>query len=394
MNSSAAPIDLPWLVYTNSRTDYRVVARHGKPSPQIDAWISRLAVLVDPSIKPGFETIVGVVSSPDATSSNEPKWLAFRVFDAGTFLNRPHTLAIVAFEVPPTNKRNWTIAALLAALPRPIPDSEEYDSPTHVSDIDLEKLPRSLQDLALWERTLPDRRAFLNGSLGGLKKGENGPQLRVVGQLPIVISSPPESIGSLDSLQAKLKMITQTPPEKRLSTRVKRFMTGVAVFVVVLLSILEITSDTSGCRPVPSQSHFEGTLTVQGNDAKQKIAIKLSENGVDLPSILSIESISRAAASAATDAENRLQQLYSELNERPHSTTEAAAILHHHLLAWERPLDASHTSVVGNRSVEDSLATLQLYRRLAEELRLLDKQNSQSPDFQRQLKSLESALKN
>src|SRR2546425_815832 len=99
MNSSAALIDLSWWIYTNSRSDYRVVARHGKLSPDVDAWIARLAVLVDPAIKPGFETIIGVAKSPASNSGREQNWLAFRVFDAGTFLNRPHTLAIVAVEV-------------------------------------------------------------------------------------------------------------------------------------------------------------------------------------------------------------------------------------------------------------------------------------------------------
>ncbi len=146
--------DLPLLVFTNSRDDYGVTVRVPPDAAQdrmqrTARWIDALARRCDGWFALGGATLVGVVPSPDRPDHA----LAVRVFDVGEFRGRPHTLAIVAVELPPNWLAEQSAARLLAALAPPIPDAAQYQLPVRqaleASPIDAEPFA----SLAAWERT-------------------------------------------------------------------------------------------------------------------------------------------------------------------------------------------------------------------------------------------------
>jgi hypothetical protein len=127
--SSEAPNDLSFVVYTNSREDYRVTVRSTRACMVgAERLVDKVARDCGEWLTNDFSALVGIVPSPDRPAN----WLGFRVFDAGQFMDRPHTLAVVAVEVPPDQCRSWKIAQLLAALSPPVPDSSCYELPTEI----------------------------------------------------------------------------------------------------------------------------------------------------------------------------------------------------------------------------------------------------------------------
>src|SRR5579862_5050327 len=112
MSYSAAPRELPFVVFTNSGDDYRVTVRSaGARQQRLEQLVDRIARCCDHGAGTGFPTVVGVVASPERAGHE----IAFRVFDAGSFFNRPHTLAVVAVELPTDLPLDGTRTRLLAA---------------------------------------------------------------------------------------------------------------------------------------------------------------------------------------------------------------------------------------------------------------------------------------
>lgn len=127
MSSSARKLaDLPLLVFTASRTDYGIMVRSGTVSASLEAVVDNIARQCAPCLMDGFNGCVGV-------GAWGRWWLAFRVFDVGIYLGRPHTMGLVAILVPQQSLRSWTIGQALAALTPPVPGCTTYP----LADLDL-----------------------------------------------------------------------------------------------------------------------------------------------------------------------------------------------------------------------------------------------------------------
>ena len=152
--SSAAPNDLSFVVYTNSREDYRVTVRSTRACMVgAERLVDEVARDCGDWLTNDFSALVGVVPSPDRPGN----WLGFRVFDAGQFMDRPHTLAVVAVEVPQGQRRSWKIAQLLAALSPPVPDSSGYQLPTEIEVQFAAVVDEPFKSLFGWEQRQSNR---------------------------------------------------------------------------------------------------------------------------------------------------------------------------------------------------------------------------------------------
>ena len=152
--SSEAPNDLSFVVYTNSREDYRVTVRSTRACMVgAERLVDEVARDCGDWLTNDFSALVGVVPSPDRPGN----WLGFRVFDAGQFMDRPHTLAVVAVEVPQGQRRSWKIAQLLAALSPPVPDSSGYQLPTEIEVQFAAVVDEPFKSLFGWEQRQSNR---------------------------------------------------------------------------------------------------------------------------------------------------------------------------------------------------------------------------------------------
>ena len=81
--SSEAPNDLSFVVYTNSREDYRVTVRSTRACMVgAERLVDEVARNCGEWLTNDFSALVGIVPSPDRPAN----WLGFRVFDAGQFM--------------------------------------------------------------------------------------------------------------------------------------------------------------------------------------------------------------------------------------------------------------------------------------------------------------------
>ncbi len=368
MNSSAALADCSWWVYTNSRADYRVVARSGSASPEVDQWIARLAKLVDPAIKPGFETIVGIAVSPNTDSINQTRLLAFRAFDAGTFMARPHTLAIVAIEMSAERFCERSLAALLASLPTPRPDSEEYDFPLATSHADFSRQPAALAALDDWLRS---------SRIESTK-------------LPVVFSSPPEITPNLQALN--IHSLTNNPASYA-GGQPRSFWIWIAGVLVAMLGIaVAVTLLFQPARNPLTPDAEHGTATPNAAATNEQLLATLAKVHIDLPSNSSHDHIVRATLAAATDAERRMQSLHDELAESPANSHERADISERHLRHWKIGLDVSEPTPMGANQLSNAQITLLRYRDADEELTLLAKRSPSSVEFTGEVERLIARL--
>ena len=154
MICSEAPNELPFIVFTNSREDYRVTVRsRTSPMPGAERLIEDAARLCGRRLDDEFRTLVAIMPSPDRNG----RQLAFRVFNVGQFMRRPHTLAIAALEIPDVGQRKWSIANLLFALAPPVPDSSDYQLPTEQQVLNAAVDDEPFKSLDNWERHRRDR---------------------------------------------------------------------------------------------------------------------------------------------------------------------------------------------------------------------------------------------
>jgi hypothetical protein len=118
------PTELTLLVYTNTIRDYAFTVCRGNREPFAEQVVeNHVAKAFRRAVEdPKLQNAVGAIGIPGSNG----RVLAFRVFDAGVFHGRPHTLAVVAVVVPTHPGRNWSLSALLANLPCPTPGSDTY----------------------------------------------------------------------------------------------------------------------------------------------------------------------------------------------------------------------------------------------------------------------------
>lgn len=128
MSYSETRDNLQVLVFTNSRGDYRVTVGAGT-APETETLVSDLARAIAPHVDSKFHDVVGLGPWPDDAA----RVMAFRVFNAGVYLGRPNTLAIVAIGVPLRASRSWSVASLLAASSVPLPGAMDYTLPSELS---------------------------------------------------------------------------------------------------------------------------------------------------------------------------------------------------------------------------------------------------------------------
>ncbi len=377
MNFSAALADCPWLVYNNSRDDYRVVARGG---PAASAWaeklVAQLAVCCDPLIKPGFAAIVGIVAPPAAAGNGAARWLAFRVFDAGTFLSRPHTVAVVAVEVPPAKQRPWRVSSLLAALPTPQPGASDYIFPQTALPNDAPKnLAGPFAALDAWERSAASER-----------------------HLPICFALPDTALPNLTTLSS--------PPAGDapwfaggLLEPLQEFCRG-RYFTPVML-ILATIAAVGGFLMLPRPGGNRANENPPAEDAvassaeltDHQLLAALNRAGIELPGGFSRQRIEQAVVAAARSAHERLADLHDDLAADSARVPAAPqAILQRHAQRWGHPCDISSPSATGEAAVKSAVATLRRYVQAREELQLLEKLAPDTPDFQRELTAFQARL--
>ncbi len=155
MKCSVAPNELAFVVYTNSRGDYGVTARSpGATMPCTERMLDEVAHRCGPYLSNEFSALVAVLPSPDRAEN----YLALRVFDIGEFLARPHTLAIVAVEIPREHRRTWNITQLMASLAVPVPNDSSYSLPAEEKIAQSSVSDEPFKSLNDWEAERDDRR--------------------------------------------------------------------------------------------------------------------------------------------------------------------------------------------------------------------------------------------
>jgi hypothetical protein len=137
----------PFLVFTNSEKDYRVTVRSPDAPDSTDAIVDALARACERYLGADFIAIAGVAPIPGETD----RYLAFRVFDAGAFSGRPHTLGLVALIVPPRSQRDWSLGSRLAALKPPVPNSPRYVFDNPPQSAETQTLVDPFHQLSSWD---------------------------------------------------------------------------------------------------------------------------------------------------------------------------------------------------------------------------------------------------
>jgi hypothetical protein len=357
MSSSEVPKpnDLPFVIYPNSREDYRVTARSpGVNMPGAERLLDELSRRCGPRLTDEFSDLVGVVQSSDRPAN----LLAFRVFDVGQFMGRPHTLAIVAIEISGCQSHPWKIAQLLAALAPPVPDSSAYRLPTADVAQRTSVANEPFKCLADWE----------------IRQGNNRPECGVA------FSNP-------SSIQLQLSGLLN-PPKEQLPTGwpIPLAISLIVVFSVVVFGCWWAMNYGQGPKPPPPSRY-----------AREELLTVLADSGVVLQPEADFNHAAAALVATVTELNDRLRELANGLEKRAQfhlPPGDSAQELERHRERWHHPMqpEAQPTQRLDDISLA---AAIQIHRRYQEVARTMDQLHKRSPDsadFSRGLSNLRSLL--
>ena len=354
MNSSEARIDLPFVVFTNSDADYRItVCAPRDVMPLAERIVERIARPCDPLIGKSSLAILGAIRAPDRTDG----LLVFRAFDVGTFKGRPHTLGIVAVEVPAGLKRNWRISQLLGALPPPIPDSPIYSLPSQENIREQLAQTEPFRLVDSWEDSF-DRRQ---------------PDMAEVFAYPADLCS---------ILREFVRSVRADNPPWR-SGRIKW---GIMLAMAIIIGVAGIAAWRRSSPPLP---------VPPDNYDKSKLLSVLSDSGIMIMPSADADRVESILATTAETAERRLRALTADLSkhiDEPPGDSEPA--IERHYQSWTSDLlyGEPMVSPPGNLKLREAIKTHRKYQETLRQLDQLTKLSRDGDEFERGLKSLRNLL--
>lgn len=357
MSCSAAPRDWPFVVFTNSGDDYRVTVRsEGARLRCVEQLVDRIARCCDHGAGGGFPAVIGVVPSPEQAGRE----VAFRVFDSGSFFNRPHTLAVVAIELPADLPLDGARTRLLAALAPPALGATSYQLPIEeelrAADLGIEPF----RSLHAWEE---------------LRSAGDGPTA-------MVCADPPESAGRFREVLA-----TQPPT----TTRQQRRRAVVAALSLLLVAAAGgVTSwQLNAARTAPA------AMVIMPEFSREELLRCLSDSGVPLSPGGDWANASAAIVATVPALNQRMTALAAELSRRTNDPSgDSEPTLERHYRLWGSPLPVGNLPAerIDNATLAAAVRVHHRYQEVNRALANLEKLDREGDEFARQLADLRRLL--
>jgi len=355
MSFSAAPLELPFVVYTNSPDDYRVTAHSRQRMSATEHLIGQLAGRCDRWINKDFQALVGVLKSPESAN----RLLAFRVFDAGEYYGRPHTLAIVAIETPRRGERIWRLGQLLGSLAAPPPGGSSYHLPTEEAIQRADARDEPFASLDAWEE----------------RHGDDAQEI------PITFGRPAGT---------KLHLEDLSPPGVFHPAKRRPPFLLAGLTVLVLLGILAAITAWYSHR-------IEKQLPAKRSPgpSRQELLLLLRESGVELPADPTDADIASTVVGTAHTLQTRMSDLAHDLTSHqqdPPSYSEPIVSKFRRDWQAEAPMSATVAAQLDAAALEAAIIVHRAYQAVRHQLDHLAMLDREKKDFADALQDLQRQL--
>ena len=345
-----------FFVFTNSGNDYHVTVRsRGSCMVRAERLADEIARMCGHCVAQGVPRLVAVLPSPDRFGWN----LAFRVFDAGIFRNRPHTLAIVAVAAPRDELQSAGMIRLLAALRTPQPGAFEYRLPTADEMTVAEVAVEPFTSLSS-EVTHANQRS----------------------DTPIVVSDQPRLAEQV------CQLLRTAMREGRPRHRRRILVTGaIAVLLAVCMVFIWLWISGEGGRSQDPNNSLPFT--------RDELVACLNDSGVPIVARTDLPGAAKAVVATAKALEDRLKALATELEGHiVESPRDNEPTLDHHHRLWASPLILSGNagSLPTKGDLDHALRVHHKYQEALRRIEQLLRLDRDGEEFARALEGLRMLL--